>query len=251
MATRWAVASGNWSNTSTWNGGTLPAVDDDVWANGFNVTINQNVTVLSLRTTSDTFAAAGGDFGINNTLTVTANGLGFVSGTTRCLHFSFSGAASATAIGNAFGGSGVNAYGVHNASSATLTYIGNATGGSGSNANGVHNQGTGTVIMTGNATGGTNATARGAHNTTGIFTLNGIAIASDIAEAINNTTGTFTIAAARHASNGRSPWTGNGKILFSNLDLAHVTVNNAAHVSRMLGRRLLAPLGSFEGGFHG
>ena len=39
MAIRWAIASGNWSSTSTWNGGTLPASDDDVYADGKNVTI--------------------------------------------------------------------------------------------------------------------------------------------------------------------------------------------------------------------
>jgi hypothetical protein len=71
MAIRFAVATGNWSNTATWNGGTLPTSVDDVYANNFTVTINQNVTVLSLNTTAalgvnngGTFALSGGTFNV-------------------------------------------------------------------------------------------------------------------------------------------------------------------------------------------
>jgi hypothetical protein len=45
MATRRAVANGNWSSTSTWNGGVLPGNGDTVYANGFNVTIDQNIDI--------------------------------------------------------------------------------------------------------------------------------------------------------------------------------------------------------------
>jgi hypothetical protein len=48
MALRYAVATGNWSNTATWNGGTLPGVGDDVHANGFTVTIDQDINVNSI-----------------------------------------------------------------------------------------------------------------------------------------------------------------------------------------------------------
>jgi hypothetical protein len=53
MATRYAIISGNWSNPLTWNGGTLPTSSDDVFSNGFTVTIDQNITVLSLRNASN------------------------------------------------------------------------------------------------------------------------------------------------------------------------------------------------------
>jgi hypothetical protein len=43
MPVRYAVASGNWSNPSIWDNGAVPADGDDVYANGFNVTINQNI----------------------------------------------------------------------------------------------------------------------------------------------------------------------------------------------------------------
>jgi hypothetical protein len=53
MALRYAVASGNWSNTATWNGGTLPTAVDDVFSNNFTVTIDGTFTVLSIRNTSN------------------------------------------------------------------------------------------------------------------------------------------------------------------------------------------------------
>lgn len=49
MAIRHAVAAGNWSNTATWNGGTLPGAGDYVYCNGFIVNIDQDITVAALR----------------------------------------------------------------------------------------------------------------------------------------------------------------------------------------------------------
>ncbi len=45
MATARAIASGNWSATGTWNGGVLPGNGDTVYANGFTVTIDQNIDI--------------------------------------------------------------------------------------------------------------------------------------------------------------------------------------------------------------
>ena len=45
MATARAIASGNWSATSTWNGGVLPGNGDTVYANNFTVTIDQNLDI--------------------------------------------------------------------------------------------------------------------------------------------------------------------------------------------------------------
>jgi hypothetical protein len=77
MAIRFAVANGNWSNPATWNGGTLPASDDDVFANNFTVTINGTFTVLTIRTTANTTPSivAGGGFTFANggDLTCTAS----------------------------------------------------------------------------------------------------------------------------------------------------------------------------------
>jgi hypothetical protein len=48
MGLRLAVANGNWSLASTWNGGVLPQPGDVVASNGFTVTIDQNINVDSL-----------------------------------------------------------------------------------------------------------------------------------------------------------------------------------------------------------
>ena len=45
MATRRAVANGNWSATGTWNGGVVPTNGDTVYSNGFIVTINQDIDI--------------------------------------------------------------------------------------------------------------------------------------------------------------------------------------------------------------
>lgn len=75
MASRWAVASGNWSNTATWNGGTLPATGDDVSANGFTVTIDQDINMLSLRIDANGSAVQGGGFVVSaGTRSITLSG---------------------------------------------------------------------------------------------------------------------------------------------------------------------------------
>lgn len=49
MATRFAIANGNWSNTAIWDNGALPLPGDVVYANGFTVTLDTNATVDQLR----------------------------------------------------------------------------------------------------------------------------------------------------------------------------------------------------------
>ena len=48
MAVRFAVASGNWSNPAIWDNGAVPVAGDDVYANGFNITIDQNINVFRI-----------------------------------------------------------------------------------------------------------------------------------------------------------------------------------------------------------
>ena len=43
MAIRKAVATGNWSATATWDGGTIPSLEDTVYANSYTVTIDQAI----------------------------------------------------------------------------------------------------------------------------------------------------------------------------------------------------------------
>ena len=96
MALRYAVATGNWSDTATWNGGTLPTSADDVYANNFTVTVDQNVTVLSLRNTAGAPAVAGGRFLLTNGITVNANGTGLVANNSVLIEFNLASPNTAT-----------------------------------------------------------------------------------------------------------------------------------------------------------
>ena len=104
MAIRYAVADGNWSNTATWDGGTLPAVDDDVFANNFTVTIDGTFTVLTIRNTANTLPLiiAGGGFTFANdgNLTCTASNSIFVGSTIATLTFDLPSGQSATFNGS-------------------------------------------------------------------------------------------------------------------------------------------------------
>jgi hypothetical protein len=48
MAVRYAVQNGAWSSGSTWDNNAVPLNDDDIYANGWNITVNQNINVLKL-----------------------------------------------------------------------------------------------------------------------------------------------------------------------------------------------------------
>jgi hypothetical protein len=49
MANKFAIATGNWNNGAIWSDGVVPTVGDDVWANSFNITLDTDVSVKSLR----------------------------------------------------------------------------------------------------------------------------------------------------------------------------------------------------------
>jgi hypothetical protein len=165
MANRWAVATGNWSNTATWNGGTLPTAADDVFANGFTVTINQEITVLSIRTEAASGILAGGGFIATADNNINANVL---AGTTICL-----------TIGT----------GVH------ITVNGNVRGGTVSAASGISlNSGSGTppcsVAVNGNVTGGSSS-AGGCFGITAVNNTSAIIVGNVIGGTIqvSNTAG--------------------------------------------------------------
>lgn len=71
MADKWPLANGVWSNAANWNSGTLPLVGDDVYADGKVVTIDQNVTVLTIRNRQRAGGTAGGGFILSGGVTVT------------------------------------------------------------------------------------------------------------------------------------------------------------------------------------
>jgi hypothetical protein len=98
MANRWAVATGNWSDTATWNGGTLPAADDDVFSGGFTVTIDQDVTVLSLRNAAASGITVGGGFTLTGNHAVTCTGIGLEANAVNLLTYDGTGTANIDAL---------------------------------------------------------------------------------------------------------------------------------------------------------
>lgn len=131
MANRYAVATGNWSNPATWDGGTLPTLGDVVRPNGFTVTIDQSINVNTLTNTSNTtpLIVAGGFFrvstiGFTLTCDVTAGSFGG-----KVLEVA-TGTSKTTIIGKITGGSGVTARGVDVLTNGTvLEIIGEVQGG--------------------------------------------------------------------------------------------------------------------------
>lgn len=65
MADVYAIKNGDWSDTTVWNTGSLPASSDDVYANNYAVNIDQDIDVNLISSSSD----VGVPDGVYNTLT--------------------------------------------------------------------------------------------------------------------------------------------------------------------------------------
>jgi len=176
MALKYPLANGVWSTAANWNGGTLPVAGDDVRANGFTVTIDQDINVLQISTVALAPAAAGGSFVVSTNRNITAN---IIGGTTTCLTSSVGiivtiigninpSSANVTGVNFTNTGSILNVTGNSNAptagsgaqhgitSSGTVNFVGNAYSGigtsSGANTSGINIASTGVLNFTGNAT---------------------------------------------------------------------------------------------------
>ena len=130
MAFRYAVATGNWSNTATWDGGTLPTASDDVFSNGFTVTINGTFTVLSIRNTLNAAAPiilVGGQFIYANggNLTCTASQAIYLGSATPTLEMTLASGNTANFSGSVLTMSNTNPVAIRNSSTGTLTLNGN------------------------------------------------------------------------------------------------------------------------------
>ena len=194
MADKWPLANGNWSSAANWNGGTKPVAGDYVYADGKTVTIDENVTVANLFTTTRSGGTAGGGFSVSSSVTINAN---VTAGSSICVTFSgttgttltingqisgsqtsgncsgvsvtSTGALVVTSAGNfPLGGGNTNgSHGIDNLSSGTVTVTGNPLGGTSGNSRcyGIRNASTGTVYVTGNPRG----------NVSGVSNAEGIA----------------------------------------------------------------------------
>lgn len=76
MANRYATKTGNWSDTTVWDGGTLPTSSDIVYANNYTVTINQDIDVQELANEAASGISAGGKFVISGSRTLDIYTLG-------------------------------------------------------------------------------------------------------------------------------------------------------------------------------
>jgi len=213
MAEVYATKTGDWSDDTVWNTGTAPTSSDDVYSNTYTVTIDEDVTVLSIRNTSGTTASAGGTFNITSGgISVSCTGDGFVFDTALLMTVSnssgtvtltgdvspvggntadgitISGSGGVDIVGNVTGHGGGNSAAigaVEIASAATVTITGNVYGGSGGVFHyGVYMRtGSPTVTVTGDVIGGSASTARGIRQTSGTLVVNGNVTAGGIADA--------------------------------------------------------------------
>lgn len=171
MAIRWAVASGNWSSTATWNSGAslgVPTASDDVYANNQTVTVDTNISVLSLRNSATSSAVARGSYVINNGVTVTAPTI--ISSTGSMMLISQSN--SATIIGNISCATTASAICLTMSDTSSLTITGSvSTAGNVANIRGIVNTSIGTLIITGSVNGGGSSTSYGIYKSSGTGTV--------------------------------------------------------------------------------
>jgi hypothetical protein len=175
MPNRWPIASGNWSNAAIWSGSIIPTASDAVFANRFNVTVDQNITVTQLRNTATSSVAEGGTFISTNGIQVSLStgstaatygiyaGTGSVAGTNSAC-FTITGSHFVGITGSILGGTGTAAVGANKhgliiTNGGTGSIVGNIYGGNISNlSTSANNYGifviSGSVTVTGSLIGG-------------------------------------------------------------------------------------------------
>jgi hypothetical protein len=178
MANVYATKTGNWSDTTVWNTGSLPTAADDVYANNFTVTVDVNTTVISIRNTSASGINAGGLFQITSGgITIICTTI--VVGTSMCINVTTASPGIVSISGSGTGGTGPDANVVRLSGSGTVNLTGNYTHGTGAAAHGVmHNSSSGIINITGNCSGSTlsNIAAGAYNNNSGILNITGSCI---------------------------------------------------------------------------
>lgn len=171
MAIRKAVANGNASATTTWDGGTLPTSSDDVSTNNCVVTVDADVAYRSITNAAGSGITAGGYFTLlaGKTLTAGTATVGAAPSGNRGLvnYEQISGVGYF--VGNIVAGGGSSYYGaVSNTAGGRLEITGNVSTTTGNTAYGVYSI-SGDIKVTGTVTGGTAAsqTCYGAYVTNG------------------------------------------------------------------------------------
>lgn len=205
MPNVFAVKSGNWSDTTLWNTGSLPTTVDDVFANNFTVYVDISPQVNFVTNLSGTGITAGGRFILNDTISLTANVIGGGANAVACVQFLSASPAFCTIYGSlcAVNTTIPGPRALLNNSSGAVTVYGNGLGrikGSGNPGDGyIQNQSTGTINLFGNYIAGINAQVdnRGIWNqAAGTINLVGNlsgGVAGGSAGIYNNSTGTINV----------------------------------------------------------
>jgi len=183
MADRYAVKTGVWSDTTVWNGGTLPTTGDNVRSNTFTVTVNQDINVATLTNTALAPASAGGSFQVTQSgVTITSNVVGGTTAGVTALTYNMSVSGSVSTLnGNITGGTINVSPGVTVAGSAAVTINingivtgGSVPGGSSANSTGLAiSNGLSIINIIGDVYPGPSGNGRGIVCSTGILNIVG------------------------------------------------------------------------------
>lgn len=185
MANILAAKAGNWSDPTTWTGGILPGVNDSVDANSYTVVVDQDISVVTLKT-----AINGGTFSVdsisttrtitcsatitgsyNTAITLTApSGTLVINGNVTACSANGVSRVGLVVTGNAnfvlngnLGAAGTFANNGHAATfagSGSKTINGNVTAQDGAGS-GIYNTGAGSITVAGNVTAGASTVSYG------------------------------------------------------------------------------------------
>jgi hypothetical protein len=180
-------ATGNWSTVSewsTWNGSTwvtasvVPGAADDVFANNFTTTIDQDIMVLTLRNTNTgalgTGTNNGGVYLISTggyTISCTGVGTNILIGAVSIINVTA--ASGVTTInGNIVGSTTANINAITKSGAGTLSFIGNVSLSATNSGNATINISDGTLNVVGNIISNLGAAQSGVIRVTGNCTVN-------------------------------------------------------------------------------
>ena len=181
MPNRWPINSGSWSNSAIWSGSIIPTSADDVFMNNQIVTLNQNITVTSIRNSATGSAIAGGRIEIYDNFNISAS---FIRASANTLPInstnsgpgliSYYGTGSTTITARLNSGSGELGPTIFNGSTGILNIVGNifnpnAT----SQTTAVINGTTGVINIIGNITGLQNMATIAVVNSYGTINVTG------------------------------------------------------------------------------